>query len=200
MNLKSKSQTTSFGLPAMLCSLMVFNCGSGDTRNLPDKIKVNAVTSGGYHVHARLLYYPTNPIKFICTGIFGEGLKVKDGVFNDISESGVEFQIKKKWAGICMYQFSALAIECSKSDSYSFSSNEGPEHILIGTLDSSIEESTYQRNNYFSANRISDNSLHIEVSGKRSMFWGCKDDCENRPDFGLNSSNQSLTISCQEAK
>lgn len=200
MNFKYRFSRVASIVIAGFLALLILSCGYSDARNLPTKIKVNAVNIDGYHAHASLLFYPTNPIKFACTGIFGEGLKTKESIFSDISEAGVDFQIKKKLPGICGYQFAILTIECSKSKSYSTNVDPPPEYVPIGILDTTIGEATYQGNVLASSNRILNNFLHIEVNGKKSRFWGCKDDCENKEDFGINSSNQTLTINCQDGK
>ncbi len=200
MKLKQKIKLNGIGLMATIGSLMIVNCGSRDTRNLPNNIRVKSLNSNGYHAHARMVFNPTNPIKFICTGIFGEGLKTKEYIFNDISESGVELNIKKKVSGICGYKFNALSIECSKSPTYFSSDDPPPEKIILGLLDTSVSAATFEGNTFVSPNKILNNILHIEISGEKSRFWGCNDDCENKEDFGLNNSNQTLTINCQDGK
>jgi hypothetical protein len=178
--------------------MFVWNCGSADSRDIPESIKVKAIAKDGYHIHAKLLYYPANPIRFICTGVFGDGLKVREEVLNDIPESGTVFPIKKRMPGICQYRFNFAEIACTKSKTYAENGKNIPEAVPIGALDTTLEESTFAGDMFRSKNKILDGFLHIEVKGEKSLFWGCKNDCENAKDFGVDGSNQSMSIECME--
>lgn len=194
--INSLSKIVSSGL-IVFASMLTLNCGNPDTRNLPSKIKATAVASDGYHVHAKVEYYSSSPIKFICTGVFGEGLKEKTSTFNDISKEGVEFEIKKNWSGVCGYQFAYLEVACTKTMSFPNSHDDSFESVNIGILDTLNDQNPRRGNTIKSENRILDNFLFIKVDGGKSHFWGCKDDCENGEKFGLNSSNTTLTIKCE---
>ncbi len=198
MKLNQKIKLYGIGLLAMAGSLMVVNCGSRDTQNLPNKIKVNAVVRDGYHVHAKVEFYASNPIKFICTGILGEGLKGKTDIYNNISPNGVEFEIKKTWPGVCSYMLVYIEVACTKTQSFPYSHDNSFESVLIGMLDTVTDASRSSHNTILSNNRILDNSLFIKVKGSGSRFWGCKDDCENEEKFGIDSTNKTLTINCSE--
>lgn len=181
-----------------LVSFFISNCGYSDTRNLPSKIKVSAVTSGGYHVHAEVGFHASNPIKFLCTGVFGEGLKYESDTYNDISKSGVEFKLKKSWSGICNYRFSVIEVVCTKTTSFPERHDGSFQSAHIGILDTSENFQSFRENTFQSDNKILDSTLFVKVNGIKSLYWGCKDDCENEEDFGVNASNSALTINCGE--
>ncbi len=175
--------------------------GEYDPRDLPSKIHISAKSMDGYHVHVKASYYPSREIQVLCIPIMGTTASgIIRETYTSIPDSGIEVVTKRKWSGLCAYQFSHLIVTCTKTDSFPDDKSDTLGSVGIGILDKddpSINKNGFGYDNR-STNPIIQNALSILVVNGRSHFFGCDSDCEDHRLFGIDKSNRELKISCME--
>jgi hypothetical protein len=176
---------------------MLVQCKPADTRGIPEKIWVQAKAQDGYHVHVKVLFNATSNRPF-CHGVFGESPINEENPYYDISNDGVEIEIRKQWPGYCGYRFGMMSVACTRDITLPRIYDNTYEPVSIGIHDSLEPDPGIRAKIAHSPNRILGNSLNIRVKGAKAHFWGCDSNCEDSDDFGLDSRNTRLSIDCRE--
>jgi len=183
---------------AMVSGLtLLVQCKPADTREIPEKILVQAKAQDGYHVHISVLFYATSNRPF-CHGVFGESPINEEKSYQDISKAGVEIEIRKRWPGYCGFRFGMMSVACTRESTLPRIYDNTYEPVSIGIHDSLEPDPKVRAKIAHSPNRILDNSMNIRVSGATAHFWGCDSNCEDSDDFGMDGRNTHLSIDCRE--
>lgn len=179
--------------------ILIDQYGEFDRRDLPSKLRISAKADSGYHIHAELVFYPTREIPLICIPIMGTTLSGSIGeYFNDIPESGVDLKLKRKWAGLCKYQFEILDIACTQTLVRPYRQDGTWASIGIGILESEMDSIPRTDLTMGSQTPILDGTIRIEGTGILNEFYGCKSNCGEALGFGINKSIESIAITCKE--
>jgi len=191
------------GLSMVGLLIILSQYGEYDNRDLPSKIHITAKPMDGYQVHVKASFYPSRELQVLCIPIMGTTASgiIKE-TFNSIPNSGIDVETKKKWSGLCAYQFNGLIVTCTKTDTFPEFKNDSVGSAGIGILDKdnpAIDKNGFGYENR-STNPIGNNALSILVINGRNYFFGCDSDCEDARQFGIDKTNQEINISCMEQK
>ncbi len=163
--------------------------GIYDTRDLPEKILIRSNNHDGYHLNASITYEPIRQIPMLCKGLFaGSGWIAND--FDDIPSGGAYIAVKKKWGGLCKYQFDGIGINCNKSMRDKI--NGLPFYSRIG-----IALNTDETIQLFGTR------LTLETKNEKVTNTECDFPCDADPrplDFHINSHTNEIEISCKDGK
>jgi hypothetical protein len=175
--------------------------GEYDSRDLPSSVKITAKAMYGYHVHARASFYPSVEIPGVCVQVLGTpGSSTIEKAYNDIPETGVVVETKKKWKGICGYQLNRIWVTCTKTISYPDFKDDSIGEAGIGILEKGDEKIDRNGFGYHSHSKIKIESNHLKVlvvNGK-NYFFGCDSECDDSGAFGIDKSSSSILVSCED--
>jgi hypothetical protein len=191
----------SVGVFVLLAVLILTRYGEYDPRDLPSRVIVTAKAMRGYHVHARVSFYPSVEIPGVCVKMLGtQGSSTIQEEYDGIPESGIVIETKKRWKGICGYQLNRIWVTCTESSTYPKYRNDSIGEAGIGILDKDSNNINRNEFGYHSLSKIKIESNHLKilVSNRKNYFFGCDTECDDSGDFGIDKTTSSLLITCEE--
>ena len=186
------------GLAVFSLVILWVQFGEYDHRDLPSNVKVTVKSDGALKARATVIFNSSRSTLLLCTGLFGNGLNSIEENYTDIPSSGLDVRIKRKWAGLCKYEFYMMSITCSKMESQPANSNGTYESAAVGILEKPGMSKADYGHVLKSENRLIDNSLAVVGDGPRKTFFGCDSACDPHVDFGIDRSTTTIRVSCYE--